>query len=237
MVTSRDVVLGISYSGTSDELLRAVPYFKRNGIRLVAMTSQVSSPLAQAAQWVIDTSIDKEACPLGLAPTSSTTLTMALGDAIAMALLQARGFTAEMFATTHPHGALGRRLLVTVGDVMAHREDTPVSRDTDTVREALVAMSRGGLGFTNVLDGAGSLVGLFTDGDLRRALDRDVDIKTIRMAAVANRRFVSTRQLVLAVEAVELMERHKISAMPVVDDIGKLVGALNMRLLLQAGVV
>jgi len=237
MVTSCDVVLGISYSGTSDELLRAVPYFKRNGIRLIAITSQVSSPLAQAAQWVIDTSVDKEACPLGLAPTSSTTLTMALGDAIAMALLQARGFTAEMFATTHPHGALGRRLLVTVSNVMTPRENTPVSLDTETVREALVVMSHFGLGFTNVLDGEGRLVGLFTDGDLRRTLDRDLDIKTTRLAKVATQRFVSTRPSVLAVEAVELMERHKISAMPVVDDNYRLVGALNMRLLLQAGVV
>jgi arabinose-5-phosphate isomerase len=237
MVTHRDVVIGISYSGTSDELLRAIPYFKRNGIPLVAMTAQPASPLAQSARFVIDTSVDREACPLGLAPTSSTTLTMALGDAIAMALVKARGFTAEMFATTHPHGALGRRLLVSVADVMVSGDGVPTSAATDTVREALVAMSGGGLGFTNVVDAQRRVIGIFTDGDLRRALDGDIDIRATVMASVAKRDFVTVRPDALAVEAVDLMERRKISSMPVLDADGRLVGALNMRLLLQAGVV
>ncbi len=237
MVTSRDIVIGISYSGASDELLRALPYFKRNGIPLIAMTAQAASPLAKAARLVIDTSVDREACPLGLAPTSSTTLTMALGDALAMALVVARGFTAEMFAVTHPHGALGRRLLVAVADVMVRDDDVPISQENDTVREALVAMSRGGLGFTNVVDRYKRVIGIYTDGDLRRSLDSDVDIRVTTVASVATRDFVSVRPEALAVEAVDVMERRKISSMPVLDAEGRLVGALNMRLLLQAGVV
>ena len=237
MVTSRDIVIGISYSGVSDELLRTIPYLKRNGIPLIAMTAQAGSPLAKAAHFVIDTSVDREACPLGLAPTSSTTVTMALGDALAMALVVARGFTAEMFAATHPHGALGRRLLVSVSDVMARDGDVPMSQETDTIREALVAMSRGGLGFTNVVDRNHRVVAVYTDGDLRRSLDSEVDIRATMVSIVANYDFVSIRPEALAVEAVDIMERRKISSMPVLDAEGHLVGALNMRLLLQAGVV
>lgn len=237
MVTQRDVVVAISQSGKSDELLRVLPYLKRNRIRVLAMTGGADSPLAQHADIVIDTSVDREACPLGLAPTASTTLTLALGDALAMCLLQARGFTADEFAATHPHGALGRRLLVSVADVMVGGTDVPTVHEHATIREALVAMSRAGLGFVNVLDGGGRLRGVFTDGDLRRVLDRDVDIKTEPMGAVMVTRFVGVRATQLAVEAVELMEQHKISAMPVVDENGALVGAINMRLLLQAGVV
>jgi len=237
MVTPHDVALAISQSGKSDELLRVLPYMKRNRIPLVAMTAKADSVLAQHADVVIDTSVDREACPLGLAPTASTTLALALGDALAMCLLEARGFTAEMFAVTHPHGTLGRKLLVSIADVMVTGVDVPTARDTTTIREALVGMSTAGLGFVNVLDAKGTLVGVFTDGDLRRALDRDIDIKRESLGAVMSRQFVTVKASQLAVEAVELMEHYKISAMPVVNDAGSLVGALNMRLLLQAGVV
>ena len=237
MVTPHDVALAISQSGKSDELLRVLPYMKRNRIPLVAMTAKADSVLAQHADVVIDTSVDREACPLGLAPTASTTLALALGDALAMCLLEARGFTAEMFAVTHPHGTLGRKLLVSIADVMVTGVDVPTARDTTTIREALVGMSTAGLGLVNVLDAKGTLVGVFTDGDLRRALDRDIDIKRESLGAVMSRQFVTVKASQLAVEAVELMEHYKISAMPVVNDAGSLVGALNMRLLLQAGVV
>ena len=237
MVTPHDAVLAISQSGKSDELLRVLPYIKRNKISLVAMTAKMDSALAQHADVVIDTSVNQEACPLGLAPTASTTLTLALGDALAMCLLEARGFTAEMFAVTHPHGTLGRKLLVSIADVMVTGAGVPTARDTATIREALVGMSKAGLGFVNVLDAKDSLVGVFTDGDLRRALDRDIDIKHEPLAAVMAHKFTTVKVSQLAVEAVELMEHYKISGLPAVDDAGRLVGALNMRLLLQAGVV
>jgi arabinose-5-phosphate isomerase len=237
MVTPHDVVLAISQSGNSDELLRVLPYMKRNRVPMVAMTAKADSALAQHADVVIDTSVDREACPLGLAPTASTTLALALGDALAMCLLEARGFTAEMFAVTHPHGTLGRKLLVSIVDVMIAGVGIPVGRDTTTIREALIIMSKAGLGFISVLDARDALVGVFTDGDLRRALDRDIDIKRESLTMVMARKFVTVKVSQLAVEAVELMEQHKISVLPVVDDAGRLVGALNMRLLLQAGVV
>lgn len=237
MITADDVVVAISQSGKSDELLRVLPYMKRNGIRIVAMTGSADSPLAQHADAVLDTSVEREACPLGLAPTASTTLTLALGDAVALCLLEARGFTADMFAATHPHGTLGRKLLVTIGDVMSTGTDVPRTSVKTTVRESLVEMSRGGLGFINVLDASGTLVGVYTDGDLRRTLDRDVDIRTTPLEAVMTRSFTTVLPEQLAVEAVELMEHRRISAVPVVDAQGALVGALNMRMLLDAGVV
>ena len=237
MITADDVVIAISQSGKSDELLRVMPYMKRNGIRVIAMTGVADSPLAQHADALIDTAVEREACPLGLAPTASTTLTLALGDAVALCLLEARGFTADMFAATHPHGTLGRKLLVTIGDIMATGEDIPRSNTGTTVREALVAMSRGAMGFVTVLDASGQLVGVYTDGDLRRTLDRDLDIRATPLEAVMTRRFTSVRPEQLAVEAVELMEHKHVSAVPVVDASGALVGAVNMRMLLDAGVV
>lgn len=237
MVTKHDVVLAISQSGKSDELLRVLPYMKRNRIPVIAMTSKADSPLAQYADAVIDTSVDREACPLGLAPTASTTLALALGDALSMCLHQARGFTAEMFAETHPHGTLGRQLLVSIADVMVTGANVPIVRQDTLIRDSLVLMSKAGLGFINVLDAHDTLVGVFTDGDLRRLLDRDVDIKKTQISEVMTKDFVSIRKDQLAVSAVDLMERHKVSALPVVDEAGFIAGALNMRQLLQAGVV
>jgi arabinose-5-phosphate isomerase len=237
MVTPDDVLIAISQSGRSDELLRVIPYMKRNRIRIIAMTAKADSALAQHSNVVIDTSVDREACPLGLAPTASTTLALALGDALAMCLIEERGFTAGMFAATHPHGTLGRRLLVSIADVMVTGTNIPICKDNVTIREALVDMSRAGLGFINVVDVSRTLVGVFTDGDLRRALDRDIDIRRATLSSVMPNKFVSVMASQLAVEAVDLMEQRKISALPVVDERQALVGAINMRLLLQAGVV
>lgn len=237
MVTPHDVVIAISQSGKSDELLRVLPYLKRNGVNTVALTGVADSPLGRHADAVIDTSVEREACPLGLAPTASTTLTLALGDALALCLLEARGFTSDMFAATHPHGALGRKLLVTIEDLMVTGKDLPHTSPKTTVRAALVEMSRAGLGFIGVLDDDGLLIGIYTDGDLRRTLDRDVDIRTAPISEVMTRQFTTTRADRLAVEAVEVMENKGISALPVVDDHGTLVGAVSMRMLLQAGVV
>jgi arabinose-5-phosphate isomerase len=238
MITPDDVVLAISQSGKSDELLRVLPYIKRHGVRIIAMTGTLDSPLAQHADATVDTSVTEEACPLGLAPTASTTLTLALGDALAVALLELRGFTAHDFAATHPHGTLGRRLLLTVDAVMVRDADVPYIASGATVREALVPMSAAGLGFVCVVRPTdGTAIGVFTDGDLRRTLDRDLDIRAVRIDDVMNTCFSSVPAQALAVVAVDLMERQKVSALPVLDESGRPVGALNMRILLQAGVI
>lgn len=237
MVTQNDVVIAISQSGKSDELIRVIPYFKRNGIKMIALTSDPGSSLATNADIVIDTAVPKEACPLGLAPTASTTLTLALGDALAVCLLQVSGFSQNDFAETHPHGALGRKLLLGVRDVMADIDQVPSISPDKNIKEVLLPMTRGGMGFVVIVDGAQKPVGVFTDGDLRRCLDRDVDIKTTCVADVMSQRFSSIKDDQMAVKAVELMERKKISALPVLNADDTLAGAVNMRQLLQAGVV
>ena len=176
MITQADVVIGISQSGKSDELLRTLPYIKRNGIKLIAMTGDLKSPLAEYADAHIDTSVTKEACPLGLAPTASSTLALALGDALAVCLLKANGFTQTHFAETHPHGALGRKLLLRVADVMSQINEAPIVRERTSIKDALFAMTKGGLGFVVVADSDRNVSGVFTDGDLRRALEKSVDI-------------------------------------------------------------
>lgn len=237
MVTSHDVVLAISYSGKSDELLRLMPYFKRNVIPVVALTAKNSAPLASHANFWIDGHVEREACPMGLAPTTSTTLALALGDALAICLLRLRGFTPEDFAITHPHGALGRRLLVTVGDVMLRGGEVPAVGPETTIRSALVEMSRGGIGITAVTDARGRVLGVYTDGDLRRTLDRNIDIHTTPMSSVMTTKPATISAGRLAAEAAELMDRNKVNALLVVEDDSRLVGALNMRVLLRAGVV
>ena len=237
MISKNDVVIAISQSGKSDELLRVIPYFKRNGIKLIALTGGLNSPLAEHADLVINTTVPQEACPLGLAPTASTTLTLALGDALAVCLLQASGFTQNNFAETHPHGALGRRLLVGVSDVMSKGDQTPVIQQNLVVKDALFSMSKGGMGFVIIVNSDLQPIGVFTDGDLRRCLHKDIDIKFTPITEVMGKHFIAVRAGQLAVEAVALMEQHKISALPVLGDAGDLVGALNMRQLLQAGVV
>lgn len=237
MIAPSDVVLTISYSGKSDELLRVIPYFKRNSIPMIALTGVADSPLAEHADVWINGHVEREACPLGLAPTSSTTLALALGDALAVCLLERRGFTPEDFALTHPHGSLGRKLLITVGDIMLKGAEVPIVAPQTTIRDSLVEMSRGGIGITAVVEDGRELLGVFTDGDIRRALDHNVDIflTPVSSAMTANPRTMKAHQL--AAEAADVMERHKVTALPVVDDYNRIVGAFNMRILLRAGVV
>jgi len=236
MITGHDVVLAISNSGTTDEILTILPIIKRLGIPLISMTGDARSPLATAATVNLDVSVAQEACPLGLAPTASTTATLALGDALAVSLLESRGFTAEDFARSHPGGKLGRRLLLHVADVMRTDEAVPTSTPEDQLADVLVEVSRKGMGFTVVLDRRGQVQGVFTDGDLRRALDSELPIKSSRVDAVMTTDFSAVAPGLLAAEALHLMDSHKINALPVVDSDGNLVGALNMHDLLRAGV-
>jgi arabinose-5-phosphate isomerase len=237
MVTQADVVIGISQSGKSEELLRTLPYIKRNRIKLIAMTGDSNSPLAEHADVIIDTSVKQEACPLGLAPTASTTLTLALGDALAVCLLKAKGFTESQFAETHPHGTLGRKLLLRVSDVMSKIDEAPIIREGTSIRNTVFAMTKGGLGFVVVVDSEQHVSGVFTDGDLRRALEKDVDINNDLVADVMTLNFLSIQEADLAIKAIDLMEKNKISGMPVVNKDGRITGALNIRQLLQAGVI
>jgi arabinose-5-phosphate isomerase len=237
MITSQDVVLALSNSGETDELVNILPLIKRLGVPLVTMTGNPRSSLAQAADVNLDVSVAREACPLGLAPTSSTTVALVMGDALAVALLEARGFTAEDFARSHPGGSLGRRLLLHVGDLMHRDERVPAVDGEVTLREALLEISRQGLGMTAVIDGERRVTGIFTDGDLRRALDRGVDVRTVRVSEVMIPNPVTVVADLLAAEALALMENRKINALLVTDGAGRLVGALNMHDLLRARVV
>ncbi|HWI24724.1 MAG TPA: KpsF/GutQ family sugar-phosphate isomerase [Lysobacter sp.] len=238
MITDADVVLALSYSGESDELLMLLPVLKRQGNVVVAMTGRPDSSLAREADVHLDGSVPAEACPLALAPTSSTTAALALGDALAVALLEARGFTAEDFARSHPAGSLGRRLLLHIRDVMHAGDDVPRVREDATLSQALVEMSRKRLGMTAVVDGDGRLLGLYTDGDLRRTLDdASVDVRNTAIADVMTRTPKTIGEDALAVEAAQLMEAHKINALLVVDAGNRVVGALNIHDLLRARVV
>lgn len=236
MVTAQDVVLALSNSGETEEILRLLPVLRRLGVSLIALTGRPESTLAREADVALDVSVNKEACPLGLAPTASTTATLVMGDALAVALLEQRGFTAEDFALSHPGGALGRRLLLRVRDVMHAGERVPRVPADAGLREALVEMSRKGLGMTTVLDETGRLLGVFTDGDLRRAFDANADLHDTRVATVMTRHPRSCRADILAAEALKLMEDASISALVVVDEVGQVIGALSMHDLLRAGV-
>jgi arabinose-5-phosphate isomerase len=235
MITRDDVLIAISNSGENDELLTIVPLVKRLGGKLIAITGNETSSLAQEADIHLDARVDQEACPLNLAPTASTTAALALGDALAVALLDARGFGADDFARSHPGGALGRKLLTHVGDVM--RVDVPTLSEDATVSHALAAMTKGGMGMAVVLDAASKITGIFTDGDLRRALERLGDLRATPVAAVMTRNPRSIGSRRLAVEAVEMMEVNKINQLLVTDDADALCGALNMHDLFQAKVV
>jgi len=237
MITAHDVVLAISNSGESAELVTLLPPIKRRGTRLIAMTGNAASTLGRAADVHLDASVGEEACPLGLAPTSSTTAALALGDALAVVLLDARGFTAEDFASSHPGGKLGRRLLVHVSDVMHTGERLPAVREDSDLAGALVEMGAKGLGMTAVVDQQGVLAGVFTDGDVRRALAKGTDIRMLQVRELMTPapRTVSPENL--AVQAVQIMERYRINGLLVVDADGHLIGALNMHDLFRAGVV
>ncbi|WP_425478650.1 KpsF/GutQ family sugar-phosphate isomerase [Luteimonas marina] len=238
MVTDADIVLALSYSGESDELLMLLPALKRQGNALLAMTGRPASTLAQAADVHLDISVPEEACPLHLAPTSSTTASMAMGDALAVALLEARGFTADDFARSHPAGALGRRLLLHIADVMHGGDDIPRVPENATLGEALLEMSRKRLGVTAVVDDAGHLLGLYTDGDLRRTLaDPGIDVHGTLIRDVMTRDPVTIGSGALAIEAARLMEMRKINALLVLDAERRVVGALNIHDLLRARVV
>jgi arabinose-5-phosphate isomerase len=237
MVAKGDVVLAISYSGETAELLTILPLFKRIGAPLVAMTGNPASTLAREADVHLDISVPAEACPLNLAPTASTTATLAMGDALAVALLKHRGFTEEDFARSHPGGSLGRRLLLHVSDVMRRGNDLPRVGPDTPLTEGLLEMSRKRLGLTAIVDEGDRVLGVFTDGDLRRALDRRVDIHGSRMSDVMTRSPRSIGPHELAAEAVLMMEKHAVNGLLVLDDTGRLVGALNVHDLLRAGVM
>ena len=237
MVTKDDVFIGISHSGESEELVAILPLVKRLGAKLIAMTGRPESSLGKLADVNLNAAVAKEACPLNLAPTASTTAALALGDALAVAVLDARGFGSEDFARSHPGGALGRRLLTYVRDVMRTGDEIPKVRDDVTVRDALFQLTAKRMGMTAIVDAENHVQGIFTDGDLRRVLERVGDFRDLPIAQVMTRapRTIGPDQL--AVEAVELMERHRINQMLVVDAEGTLIGALNMHDLFSKKVI
>jgi arabinose-5-phosphate isomerase len=238
MITGEDVVIAISYSGESDEILRILPLIKRRGARVIAITGKPRSTLATEADVHLDAAVDKEACPLNLAPTASTTATLALGDALAVALLDARGFASDDFAQHHPGGALGRRLLVHVADIMRKGERLPRSAPDATLAEAIVEMSRKGMGMTCIVDANDTLLGVFTDGDLRRTLERHDSIKGLRIADLMTKKPATIAPERLAAEAAQVLEARDLGGKLVVaSPDGRLVGALTFHDLLAAGVV
>ena len=237
MITREDVLIGLSNSGESAELLAIVPLLKRQGAKLIALTGDAQSSLATQADIHLYAGAEKEACPLDLAPTASTTAALALGDALAVALMHAKGFTRDDFARSHPGGALGRRLLTHVRDVMRAGEDAPRVNLDATLMDAMIEMSRGRMGMTAVLDDAQKVIGIFTDGDLRRALEKGTDVRSARIADIIGPepRTISAERL--AAEAVEIMERYKVNQLLVTDPGKKLLGALNMHDLFKAKVI
>jgi arabinose-5-phosphate isomerase len=237
MITRTDVVLAISNSGETPELVLLLPHLKRLAVPLIMMAGKVDSTLGRAASVTLDVSVPEEACPLNLAPTASTTATLAMGDALAVAVLEARGFTKQDFARSHPGGSLGRQLLLHVEDMMRTGTAVPRTLPDAKLGDGLVEMSRKGLGMTVVVDREDRILGVFTDGDLRRALDKQIDVHSTLMSGVmmANCKTIGPREL--AAEAVHLMEIHRITALPVADEHGRLIGALNVHDLFRAGVV
>ncbi len=237
MITADDVVIAISNSGEAHEILTILPVIKRMHVKLISITANGNSSLAQLADVSLEIGKSEEACPLGLAPTSSTTATLVLGDALAVALLASRGFTAEDFALSHPGGSLGRKLLLRVSDLMHKDDGVPVVGENTLIRDALLEITRKGLGMTAVVNADGKLIGIYTDGDLRRTLDLEIDIRTATITSVMNKTPKTIRPQLLAAEAVALMEEKKINGVIVVDEARRPVGALNMHDLLKAGVV
>jgi len=237
MITAKDVVLALSNSGETDEISTILPLIKRLAVPLLTLTGNKNSTLAQAATVNLDVSVEKEACPLGLAPTSSTTAALVMGDALAIALLEARGFSAEDFARSHPKGRLGRRLLLLVHDIMHTEDKMPVVPPTATLRDALVEMTHKGLGMTTIVDNAMKVNGIFTDGDLRRALDNQVDIHRTLITEIMTKQCQTVEADCLAVDALSLMQTHKITTLLVVDTQQTLQGVLHLHDVLRAGVV
>ena len=237
MITKNDVVMLISNSGETSEVLNIIPVLKRLGAKMISMTGNTQSTMATLANVHVCIKVEKEACSLGLAPTSSTTATLAMGDAMAVALLEARGFTADDFALSHPGGSLGKRLLLTLKDVMHGGANTPIISVSQTVKDALIEMSAKGLGMTAIVDENQQLVGLFTDGDLRRILEQRIDIHTTQIDVVMTKSCTTATQDILAAEALNIMEHKRINGLIVVNDKNQPIGALNMQDLLKAGVL
>lgn len=237
MITAKDVVLALSNSGETEEILTILPMLKRLAVPLIGLTGNPQSSIARAANCNIDVSVEKEACPLGLAPTSSTTAALAMGDALAVALLEAKGFSAADFARSHPKGRLGRRLLLLTSDIMHSGDSIPKVSVTASLRDALMEMTRKGLGMTAIVGEFGQVLGIYTDGDLRRTLDKQLDLHQTCIAAVMNSHSKTIAPESLAVDALSLMQQHKISGLLVVDSENILVGAVHMHDLLRAGVV
>jgi arabinose-5-phosphate isomerase len=237
MITPGDVVIALSNSGETAEVMALLPLLKRMGVPLVSMTGRPGSSLARHAEAHLDAGVEREACPLDLAPTASTTAALVLGDALAVALLEARGFTAEDFALSHPGGSLGRRLLLTVGDLMHQGERLPQVPLGSPLRDALIEITRQGLGFTCVIDREGLLAGVYTDGDLRRTLDQHSNLHALSVDEVMTSPGKRISADVLAAEAVRIMEGSRISALAVVDAQGRPIGALHMHDLLRSGVI
>ncbi len=237
MITGEDVVLAISNSGETAEIIAILPLLKRLGVPVITITGKEGSTLAREADCNLDAGVSEEACPLNLAPTASTTASIAMGDALAITLLKLRGFTEEDFARSHPGGSLGRRLLLHVGDIMHKGEEVPSVLEDTVLSEALLEMTRKGLGMTAIVGQDQKVLGIYTDGDLRRSLDKQVDVHSTRIAEVMTGNCRTIRGSELAASAVKMMETHKINALLVVDDQDQLIGALNIHDLLRAGVM
>ena len=237
MITSQDLLLAISYSGETNEVVTILPVVKRIGAKLLSITGNPKSTMAKAADVHLDVSVSEEACPLNLAPTASTTATLAMGDALAVALLKSRGFTAEDFARSHPSGSLGKRLLLRVSDVMRSGERIPAVKDDASLRDALMEMTDKGLGMTAIVSDDFVVKGIYTDGDLRRTLDTGADIHTTRIREVMHSNCRTTSADVLAAEALHLLEEYKITSLLVTDADNKLVGALNIHDLFREGLM
>ncbi len=237
MITTKDVVMLLSNSGETDEVVALLPVIKRLNVALISLTGNANSTLAKSADVNLDISVEKEACPLGLAPTSSTAATLVMGDAIAVALLDARGFDEKDFALSHPGGSLGRRLLLHVKDIMHKGSDIPKVRENSSFRDALIEMTQKKLGVTTVVDANDNVLGIFTDGDVRRALDSDIDVKQCMVKDVMTKHGKTIHENELAAAALALMESHSINALLVTNEKDKLVGILNMHDLLRARVV
>jgi len=237
MITRQDVVLALSNSGETEEILTILPLIKRLGVPLIAMTGKQNSTLAKEATVFIDVSVGEEACPLGLAPTASTTAALAMGDALAVSLLEARGFTEEDFAMAHPGGSLGRRLLLRVDELVRTGDAIPKVTTRSSLKDALVEMTKKGLGMTTVVDDSGKVLGIFTDGDLRRTIDKQIDIHATNIEDIMTKNGKRIKAGTLAAEVVQVMEDNKITTLLVVDDKDEMVGVVHMHDLLQAKVV
>jgi len=237
MITDKDIVLALSNSGETDEVIKLLPVLKRIGISIIAVTGNPQSTLARLAEVHLCVKVEQEACPLGLAPTASTTAALAMGDALAVALLEARGFSADDFALSHPGGTLGRRLLLRIADVMHKDEQIPLVPAQASIKQALLEISAKGLGMTGIQAEDGTLAGIFTDGDLRRILDLRVDIHQTSIAEVMTKNCITAKAEMLAAEALKIMETKKINSLLVVDTDNIVIGAFNMHDLLRAGVL